>query len=190
VLGLGVSLVQGISAIAIVGVLALALGAAQRDVLGSTTLIEVVSYGLILAIGAHLLWKAVRARGHAHDHAQCSAHGQHHHGPERGARAHRWRMMLAAGLTPCASAIIVLLFGLANHAFAAGVAAALVMSLGMGATVAGIGLATVYGRGLVERVASGAPSLAPWVERGVAFGGAALLVGFSGLMLLGAAARL
>jgi ABC-type nickel/cobalt efflux system permease component RcnA len=99
-------------------------------------------------------------------------------------------MMLAAGLTPSASAIIVLLFALANGVFAAGIAAALVMSLGMGATVAGIGLATVYGRSLVERFAARAPSLAPWIERGVAFSGAVLLVGFSGLMLLGAASRL
>jgi nickel/cobalt transporter (NicO) family protein len=99
-------------------------------------------------------------------------------------------MVLAAGLTPCASAIIVLLFALANGVLAAGIAAALAMSVGMGMTVSAIGIATVFGRRVVERLAGSVPSIGPRVERGVALGGALLLVGFSGLMLLGAASRL
>jgi ABC-type nickel/cobalt efflux system permease component RcnA len=64
------------------------------------------------------------------------------------------------------------------------------MSVGMGMTVSAIGIATVFGRRAVERLAGGVPSIGPRVERGVALGGALLLVGFSGLMLLGAASRL
>jgi ABC-type nickel/cobalt efflux system permease component RcnA len=183
--GAGISLVQGLSAILAVAVLAAVLGVAQREILGSSALVETVSYALVTVIGLHLLWRAVM--GHDHQHHGGDHH--HHHAPPR-RDGSWWRMVLAAGLTPCASAIIVLLFALANGVLAAGIAAALAMSIGMGMTVSAIGIATVFGRRAVERLAGSVPSIGPRVERGVALGGALLLVGFSGLMLLGAASRL
>jgi nickel/cobalt exporter len=184
IVGAGISLVQGLSAILAVGVLAAMLGVAQREILGSSALVETVSYALVTVIGLHLLWRAAMGHGHHHHHGE-----DHHHGPPR-RDGSWWRIVLAAGLTPCASAIIVLLFALANGVLAAGIAAALAMSIGMGMTVSAIGIATVFGRRAVERLAGSVPSIGPRVERGVALGGALLLVGFSGLMLLGAASRL
>ena len=189
--GAGISLVQGLSAIFAVAVLAAVLGVAQREILGRGALVETVSYALVTVIGLHLLWRAAMGHGHGHHHhdADHHHHHHHHHAPSRRDGAW-WRMVLAAGLTPCASAIIVLLFALANGVLAAGIAAALAMSIGMGMTVSAIGIATVFGRRAVERLAGSVPSIGPRVERGVALGGALLLVGFSGLMLLGAASRL
>src|SRR2546428_1420836 len=52
----------------------------------------------------------------------------------------------AAGLTPCPSGIIVLLFALANGVFVLGVWANVVMAIGMGVTVSAVGGATIVAR--------------------------------------------
>ena len=58
--------------------------------------------------------------------------------------------MLATGLTPCASAIIILLFALGQGVYLVGVAASLVMAVGMGLTVSLVGLAVLTRRGTVR----------------------------------------
>ena len=74
-------------------------------------------------------------------------HGQDHDeaGPATEPRM-SWSLVVATGLMPCASAIILLLFALANGLFAIGVVAALVMALGMGITMAAVGVATIVAR--------------------------------------------
>jgi nickel/cobalt exporter len=57
--------------------------------------------------------------------------------------------VFAAGLTPCPSAIIVLLFALAAGSFALGVVASVVMAIGMGLTLAVVAVAAVLGRRLL-----------------------------------------
>ena len=98
----------------------------------------------------------------------------------------------AAGLVPCASAIIVMLFALAQHAFVIGVEAALAMSLGMAVTVSAIGLASVFARRLLERAVAGSGNGHGTIvlERGLQFGGALTLIVFASLFCLGAWARL
>jgi ABC-type nickel/cobalt efflux system permease component RcnA len=199
-LGSLISLVQGVSAIAIVGALAMVLSFGRLQVLDETTLIEVVSYALIVLIGLWMLYQAASGRGHhhhghgdRHDHA-AEADRHHAHAPKRTGAGRRQMIGigLAAGLVPCASAIIVMLFALAQHAFAIGVEAALAMSLGMAVTVSAIGLASVFARRLLERAVagSGSGSGAVVLERGLQFGGALTLIVFASLFCLGAWARL
>ncbi len=99
-------------------------------------------------------------------------------------------LALAAGLVPCASAIIVMLFALANHAFMIGVEAALAMSLGMAITVSAIGLASVFARRLIERGMTITSRGSVALERGLNLGGSLFLVLFASLLLLGAWSRL
>ena len=65
-------------------------------------------------------------------------------------------MGAAAGLIPCPSALVVLLAAIAQHEVALGLLLIVVFSLGLAATLTGLGLTVVYARGLIPtRLASG-----------------------------------
>ncbi len=202
VVGALISLLQGLSAILLVGVLGLALDLAHLDILNQSGRVQVVSYGLIAGLGAVMLVRAWRGQGcahghgighHHHDHHH-EHHPGHHHGHHHGHRRSTGRLgtlalVAAAGLTPCASAIIVMLFALANGVFLVGSEAALAMSAGMALTVSAIGLMTIAARRLIERLAPEGPASAR-LERALGIGGALLVTGFAGLLFVGALAGL
>jgi ABC-type nickel/cobalt efflux system permease component RcnA len=99
-------------------------------------------------------------------------------------------LAFAAGLTPCASAIIVMLFALANHAFVIGIESAMAMSVGMAMTVSAIGIASIFARQLLQRAVAGSSRGSLVLERGLNLGGSLLLVVCAGLLFLGACSRL
>lgn len=161
------SLLQVLSSIALVAVLALALEYGGFEVLGQSVRVELVSYALIIAIGVFMTAGALRGHeGHAHAEPLAA--------PPRG-RASLWGVVTAAGLTPCASALIILLFAWAQRAFALGVATTLVMGLGMAITVCAIGLGAIAVRRLILRGAAGRPGALGWVRRGLSVTGALLI---------------
>jgi nickel/cobalt exporter len=190
------SLLQGVISIALVLVLALVFEIGGLDLMAHATVIEVISYGLIVLIGAWLFFEAATGRGchahgHVHDHACGHDHHHHDHNHDHGKVRDRTTigLILAAGITPCASAIIVLLFALAQDALAIGIGAALVMSLGMSVTVSAVALLSIFGRKTVAAVA-GHGRAAMLIERGLALAGAMLVIGLAGVLMLGAWARL
>ena len=83
------AVLQALTAIAIVGVAAVLLGATAKVMGNAVRVIEIVSYALIVLIGLRLLWvkgrafvRLWRAEAHAHahdDHAHHHAHGHDHH---------------------------------------------------------------------------------------------------------------
>lgn len=88
VLSFASAILQALSAIAIVGVVAAFLGATAKAMGNTVRVIEIVSYALILVIGLRLLWvkgkaflRALRLKEgpHAHDHTHEHGHGHHHH---------------------------------------------------------------------------------------------------------------
>ena len=161
------SLLQVLSSIALVAVLALALEYGGFEVLGQSVRVELVSYALIIAIGVFMTAGALRGHeGHAHAKPFAA--------PPRG-RASLWGVVTAAGLTPCASALIILLFAWAQRAFALGVATTLVMGLGMAITVCAIGLGAIAARRLILRGAAGRPGALGGVRRGLSVTGALLI---------------
>ena len=185
------SLLQGAVSVLIVIVLALVFEVGGLDLMAHATVIELVSYGLIVMIGAWLLFQAVTGRG-------CHAHGHHHHirstrmpatahGHDHGGRdTTTLGLILAAGITPCASAIIIMLFALAQDAIAVGIGAAFAMSLGMGVTVSAVALLSIFGRRTVTAAVAGNARIGMVVERGLALAGALLVIGLAGLLMLGA----
>jgi nickel/cobalt exporter len=193
IVGSMISLVQGLSAIAMVGVLALVLQLGQLEVFGKTTLVEAVSYALIALIGLRMLHQAITGKSHDH----------HHHSheaapgeldiplvPPRHRYASMFGLAFAAGLVPCASAIIVMLFALANHALLIGIEAAIAMSLGMAITVSLIGVASVVARQLMVRIVTGHSHGSVALDRGLNVSASLLLVAFASLLFLGAVSRL
>ncbi|MEA2441784.1 MAG: nickel/cobalt transporter (NicO) family protein [Thermoleophilaceae bacterium] len=111
---------------------------------------------LVVGVGVGVLRARLRS-ARKHDH-----HHHHHHDHEVS-----WRSLIAmgasAGLIPCPSALVVLLAALSQHQVALGLVLITAFSLGLAATITGIGLVVVYARTLVSRlnVSSGAASALP-----------------------------
>ena len=81
------ALLQAITAVAVVAIVAMLLGATSKAMGDTVRVIEVVSYGLIVLIGLRLLWVKGRAflallrpQKPAHDHAHHDHAHDHHHG--------------------------------------------------------------------------------------------------------------
>ena len=102
VLSFASALLQALTAVAIVAIAAVLLGATAKTMGNTVRVIEIVSYALIILIGLRLLWVKGRAfmhllRPHAHehhDHAHDHAHdrGHHHHDHDHGHddEGHAW----------------------------------------------------------------------------------------------------
>ena len=99
--------------------------------------LTLVSGLLVIGVGASVLRSRIRARRRQH------AHHHHHH-------EHDLRGLLgvgvAAGLLPCPSALVVLLSAIALHRVGLGLALILAFSVGLAATITGIGLVAVLAR--------------------------------------------
>src|SRR4029077_20467407 len=86
VLSFASAILQAFTAIALVGIAAVLLGATAKAMGNTVRVIEIVSYGLIVVIGLRLLWvkgraflKLLRAGTHEHDaHNHAHDHGHHH----------------------------------------------------------------------------------------------------------------
>jgi nickel/cobalt transporter (NicO) family protein len=206
VMGSMISVIQGITAIVLVGLLALILEWKQFDILNRTTLVEFISYGMIAVLGLVMFYRAATGKLHAHAHAEehivVPDHGHDHHqhghghghghrnvGQARAAKLDR-RLIVATGLTPCASAIIILLFALANNALGLGIVAVTALTAGMALTISAIGVMTVLGRRALLAMVDNVGIESHRVERPLAVVAAAAIVVISGLMMYGAWLRL
>ena len=201
VLSFASALLQALVAVALVGIAALVFSATARMMSETVRIIEIVSYSLIIAIGARLLWEkgcafVAELRGHdagRHHHH----HGHHHHDascdhglePAQLAGPGGWRRGLSAivavGLRPCSGAILVLIFALAQGIFWAGIGATFIMGLGTAITVAVIATFAVSARALAGRLAKGRSGWGMLALRGVEVAAAALIIAFGALLLAG-----
>ncbi len=213
ILSFASAFLQALVAVLIVGVAAVLLGATARVMDAAVRYIEIVSYALIAAIGARLLWVKGRAfltalrapgteshrhhghhrdhaHGHGHDHAH-DAHDDHAHGPEPAdlAGPGGWKRGLSAivavGLRPCSGAILVLVFALAQGLFWAGVAATFLMGLGTAITVAAIATLAVGAKALARHFASARGGRGALLVRGIEVLAAALVLVFGVALLAG-----
>ncbi|MCB2100711.1 MAG: hypothetical protein KDE22_07575 [Rhodobacterales bacterium] len=161
---------QGITAVVLVYGLITLAGLVPREATAAALWSERASYGLVMAVGALLMWRALRrlwarsrsappSHHHDHDHDHGPACG-HDHGPSAdqiGATA-GWRasvgLVLSIGLRPCSGAIVVLVFAAALGLAWAGIAAVAAMSLGTMLAVAGLALLAVGARQWAARLAA------------------------------------
>lgn len=188
------ALVQALSAIALVAVLAAALNVTAQTMDASTLMLERLSNFMVMAVGAWLLWRKGRALWgliaarfglpgasfHVHD-VNCG----HLALPtdSDSAKRNNMRAILAAGLRPCTGAIIVLVFAWRQGIFGAGILATFAMGLGTALTIAAIATVAVMAKSLAVRLAApqsfGAAIAVRTLETGLAF-----LVFALGLILL------
>jgi nickel/cobalt exporter len=111
--------------------------------------------------------------GHTHDHAQSHTHDHTHDHHDHGEHSHShhshshlppgadgepvtWRNLLALGISggivPCPSALVLLLSAIAVNRIGFGLTLVLAFSLGLAATLTGIGLLLVGARRIFERM--------------------------------------
>ena len=123
---------------------------------------------LVVAVGASVLRQRMRWRGrredqahghdHGHDHHEHGhAHGHHHHPGDELTSKGILGVGIAAGLLPCPSALVVLLSAIALHRVGLGLALILAFSVGLAATITGIGLVAVYARRAFGRLSLDGP---------------------------------
>jgi len=114
--------------------------------------VEMVSYLLILAIGIWRLWAGITGRQHEHHHGHDPAHGHDHahphHAPQQRTIA-GWLLLTAAGVAPCAGALVVILLSIALDVVWAGVVGVIAIALGMAITLAAIGMASMVAHRLI-----------------------------------------
>lgn len=179
-MGSRIAVFHVVSAVAVVFLLDLAVrqttGAAPSDY----RLIRLGSYGLIVFIGATMVWQAAKAfvhqrRHHAHGHdthkgcAACSAASASSN------RSGAW-IALAVGAVPCTGALIVMLFGLANDLLVPAILMVIAISAGMAVAMSMIGMAAIWGRAALERRAGTNPGRKARFEAGIRLAGAGFVL--------------
>ncbi len=94
---------------------------------------------LVVVVGASVLRQRLRNRREGHHH-------HHEHGEDALTSKGILGVGVAAGLLPCPSALVVLLSAIALHRIGLGLALIVAFSLGLAATITGIGLVAVVAR--------------------------------------------
>lgn len=162
--------------------------------------VEIVSYTLILLIGIWRLWAGITGRVHEHwghehhdhGHDRHHGHGHDHHGHGH-AHHHReapqrtiagWLLLTAAGIAPCAGALIIILLSIALDVIWAGVVGVLAIAFGMAITLAAIGMASMVAHRLI--IAEGRSQD---IGRFTAIAASLIVIATAGTLLLGSLER-
>jgi nickel/cobalt exporter len=108
---------------------------------------------LVVGVGVGVLRSRVKAAKHQHQHHH--HHNHNHDHPHSHTHEVSTRSLIAmgasAGMIPCPSALVVLLAALSQHEVGLGLLLITAFSLGLAATITGIGLVVVYARTFLSR---------------------------------------
>jgi ABC-type nickel/cobalt efflux system permease component RcnA len=220
--GSWISITHTAAALVLAGALSLLGRIRPASALGQVRWIEIVSYGLIVAIGLWRLHAGLTGRLHDHDHGEGHDHGgrhghdhghahgdggdhHHHQGHAHGhAHHHRhsasaapstWRrffrldaglgLLTAAGVAPCAGAVVMVLFASVFGVLWAGLLGVVAIAVGMAGTLAAIGIASMLAHRLLigERTSD-------VVGRLTTVGAALIVVATGGFLLVGSLYRM
>lgn len=217
-MGAVIATTQAVVAIAMVAILAMLLGGSQMQIIDRADMLEVVSYGFILAIGLYMTYGAVTGRatcGHdhgggehgAHDHHEhhhSHSHHGHAHGPDSNAKD-TWLARSAArifgrqgeviaigmvsGVRPCTGSILVLLFAVANGVFLLGVIASFMMAAGVAITISALGIGAIVLRKSVAGTEAEPTRVQAFFGRALSIGGSLAVALIGGLLFGGALER-
>ena len=165
-LSLAAALVQALVATAIVSVVSILLRATASTMNKLAMNVELASFLAVALLGAVIAWrKAGKFLGvmalarNPYAAVQDDCDHVHMPPPEELGRLTRFRDMagvaLAAGIRPCAGALIVLVFALSQGVFAAGIAATFAMALGTALTTGAIAALAVFFKAAALRIAGG-----------------------------------
>jgi len=166
--------------------------------------VEIVSYTLILLVGLWRLWAGITGRVHEHWHGDHDhGHGDHDHGHDHGhghgydhEHHHHhdheppqrtiagWLLLTAAGIAPCAGALVIILLSIALDVLWAGVVGVIAIAIGMAVTLAAIGMASMVAHRLI--IAEGRSQE---IGRFTAIAASLIVIATAGTLLLGSLER-
>jgi nickel/cobalt exporter len=153
--GAWIAFTHTLAALLLAGTLKLFYSVGLLGALREVRNVEIVSYTLILLVGFWRLWAGITGRLHEHDHHGHDHHGHDHHdhhhthaAPPRRTIA-GWLLLTAAGIAPCAGALVVILLSAALGVLWAGVVGVVAIALGMAITLAAIGIASMVAHRLI-----------------------------------------
>ena len=144
--------------------------------------VEIVSYTLILLIGLWRLRAGLTGRLHEHEHDHGHDHHHRHEPPRRTVAG--WLLLTAAGIAPCAGALIVILLSIALGVLWAGVVGVIAIALGMAITLAAVGMASMVAHRLI--IGDGRSQE---IGRFTAIAASLIVIATAGTLLLGALER-
>ena len=206
--GTWIAFTHTVAALLLAAVLKLSASVGLLGALREVRNVEMVSYTLILLIGFWRLWAGITGRLHEHPHGDEHGHGHdhhhhHHHDHAHGGHDHEhdhhahhdhgrasqrtvagWLLLTAAGIAPCAGALIVILLSIALDVVWAGVVGVLAIALGMAITLSGIGLASMVAHRLI--IADGRSQE---IGRFTAIAASLIVIATAGTLLLGSLER-
>jgi nickel/cobalt exporter len=166
-LSLAAALLQAIVAVLLVSALAILLHATAATMSRVTVGVELASFAAVALVGALITWRkagtllglAALARDPRADTRARGCDHVHLPPPEEIEALTRWRevagVVVAAGIRPCAGALVVLVFALSQGLFAAGIAATFAMALGTALTTGFCAALAVFAKSLALRLAGG-----------------------------------
>lgn len=189
------SLMQGISAILFVFILAVGFNLASGDLSTSRWYVEKISALMIGTFGLFVIYQALKSlhprklaiSGFKPLHQHDESCGCGHPGVGTAVAESDWKtrlgVILAIGARPCSGAIMILMFANALGIVTWGVAAVMTMALGTALSILGLSLAVRYAR---ERTISlfGGVSGPRWVLPAIKMAGGALLILFATVLFL------
>jgi nickel/cobalt transporter (NicO) family protein len=148
--------------------------------------VEIVSYTLILLIGFWRLWAGISGHLHEHAHGDDDHHHDHDHHHQHPAQRTfaGWLLLTAAGIAPCAGALVVILLSLALGVLWAGVVGVIAIALGMAITLAAVGMASMVAHRLI--IGDGRSRE---IGRFTAIAASLIVIATAGTLLLGALER-
>jgi len=146
--------------------------------------VEIVSYTLILLIGFWRLWAGVSGHLHEHAHGDNGHHHDHHHQHPAQRTLAGWLLLTAAGIAPCAGALVVILLSLALGVLWAGIIGVIAIALGMAITLAAVGMASMVAHRLI--IGDGRSRE---IGRFTAIAASLIVIATAGTLLLGALER-
>ena len=147
--------------------------------------VEIVSYTLILLIGFWRLWAGISGHLHEHAHDDDHYHDQDHHHLYPAQRTLAgWLLLTAAGIAPCAGALVVILLSLALGVLWAGIIGVIAIALGMAITLTAVGMASMVAHRLI--IGDGRSRE---IGRFTAIAASLIVIATAGTLLLGALER-
>lgn len=193
--GSWIAFTHTLAALLLAGALKLFFSAGLFSALREVRNVEILSYTLILLIGFWRLWAGLTGRLHEHahgdhhDHDHDHDHHDHGHHDHHRAPARRtvagWLLLTAAGIAPCAGALIVVLLSVALGVAWAGVIGVIAIALGMAITLSAIGMASMVAHRLI--IGDGRSQE---IGRFTAIAASLIVIATAGTLLLGALDRL
>lgn len=192
------SLMQGITAILFVFILAVGFNLASGDLSESRWYVEKISAVMIGGFGCWLIWQTARTlkpqrlritglRPLEHEHRHTEDCGCGHHGVGINAQGDwktRLGVILAIGARPCSGAIMILLFSNALGIVSWGMAAVMTMSFGTALSIMGLSLAVRYARNSTATFFSQESGQLPWLLPAFRIAGGLALILFAVVLFL------